>query len=229
MGAENNSTTNNTTSTEGTQQGASAQDNNQAQNQNNNQSQGNNSNSGSTDTGAKTYTQAELDALIEGRLARERKKYQQQNNANAGQQGHATDNNAGTGTTTTVEVDVTEDARQQAATIIAQANQRLIQAIAQSEATKLNINPDYIADAVRLADLSAVKVNDDGTVDTKSITTALEAVLTRMPVLKATTETPAGGFKVGGQGGNGNNPNGWTSNNAAKNSGETKRWNKNRY
>lgn len=228
MGADNTNATTNTTNTEGAQQGASAQDNNQAQNQNNNQSQGNNSNSGSTDNGAKMYTQAELDALIEGRLARERKKYQQQNNANAGQ-GQTTDANAGAGTTQTVEVDVTEDARQQAATIIAQANQRLVHAIAQSEATKLNINPDYIADAVRLADLSAVKVNDDGTVDTKSITAALEAVLTRMPVLKATTETPAGGFKVGGQGGNGNNTNGWTDNNAAKNSGETKRWNKNRY
>lgn len=228
MGADNTNATTNTTNTEGAQQGASAQDNNQAQNQNNNQSQSNNSNSGSTDSGAKTYTQAELDALIEGRLARERKKYQQQNNANAGQQGQSTDNNAGNGTTQTVEVDVTEDARQQAATIIAQANQRLIHAIAQSEATKLNINPDYIADAVRLADLSAVKVNDDGTVDIKSITTALEAVITRMPVLKATTEAPAGGFKVGGQGGNGNSNNGWTGS-TAKNPGETKRWNKNRY
>ena len=83
---------------------------------------------------------------------------------------------------------------------------------------------EYIADAVRLADLSAVKVADDGTVDTKSITAALEAVLTRMPVLKATTEAPAGGFKVGGQGGN-TQSNGWTS---TKGSGETKRWNKNR-
>lgn len=224
MGADNNATTT-TTTTDGAQGAAQDNQNNQAQNQNNNQS-GNNS--GSTDTGAKTYTQAELDALIESRLARERKKYQQQNNANAGNQAQATDNNAGTGTTTTVEVDVTEDARQQAQAIIAQANQRLIQAIAQSEATKLNINPDYVADAVRLADLSAVKVNDDGTVDTKSITTALEAVITRMPILKAATETPAGGFRVGGQGGNAQT-NGWTNGNATKNSGETKRWNKNRY
>lgn len=172
--------------------------------------------------GEKLFTQAELDAKIAERLARERKKYQQSNNA-ANQQN--TDEGGSAQGTPTVEVDVTEDARNQAAAIIAQANQRLIQAIAQSEATKLNINPDYIADAVRLADLSAVKVNDDGTVDTKSITAALEAVLTRMPVLKATTETPAGGFKVGGQGGNAQN-NGWANNSKA--SGETKRWNKNR-
>ena len=180
------------------------------------------SNSQSTAETGKTFTQAEVDALIEKRLARERKKLQQQS---AAQQTTDEGVSAAESIPTTVEVDVTEDARNQAAAIIAQANQRLIQAIAQSEATKLNINPDYIADAVRLADLSAVKVNDDGTVDSKSITAALEAVLTRMPVLKATSEAPAGGFKVGGQGGN-NQSNGWTNN--PKASGETKRWNKNR-
>ena len=57
---------------------------------------------------------------------------------------------------------------------------------------------------------------------------ALEAVLERMPVLKAATDTPAGGFKVGGQGSNSGSTNGWNNGNAAKNSGETKRWNKNR-
>ena len=207
---ENNQATN----TETTEVNGAAQENNQAQEQ-----QGNNSQS--TAGAEKTFTQAEVDALIEKRLARERKKYQQTNNG--AQQN--TDESAAQGTTT-VEVDVTEDARNQAAVIIAQANQRLIQAIAQSEATKLNINPDYVADAVRLADLSAVKVNDDGTVDTKSVTTALEAVLKRMPILKATTETPTGGFKVGGQGGNAQS-NGWANN--SKTSGETKRWNKNRY
>jgi hypothetical protein len=206
---ENNQATN----TENTQE-----NNNQAQNQ---QQEGNNSQS-TAGNEAKTFTQAEVDAMIKERLARERKKYQQ-TNATAQQ---STDEGAtAQGTPTTVEVDVTEDARNQANAIIAQANQRLIQALAQSEATKLNINPDYIADAVRLADLSAVKVADDGTVDTKSITAALEAVLTRMPVLKATAEAPAGGFKVGGQGGN-NQSNGWANNTKA--SGETKRWNKNR-
>lgn len=209
--AEANATTN----TEGTE--GAVQEGNQAQNQ----TEGNNSTSTAGDQGAKLYTQAEIDNLIEGRLARERKKYNQQ-------QGQTQVTEEGTTpVATTVEVDVTEDARQQAAVIIAQANQRLIQAIAQSEATKLNINPDYVADAVRLADLSSVTVNDDGTVDTKSITAALEAVLTRMPVLKAATETPVGGFKVGGQGGN-TQTNGWKSQ-ASKNPGETKRWNKNRY
>lgn len=210
---ENN---NQTATTEGTQ--GTTQENNQGQAQ----AGGDSSNSSAGDKGAKTFTQAEVDIMIKERLARERKKYQQQPPATE----QTATEGAGTGTTT-VEVDVTEDARQQAAVIIAQANQRLIQAIAQSEATKLNINPEYIADAVRLADLSKVKVNDDGTVDSKSITEALEAVLTRMPVLKAATETPAGGFRVGGQGGN-NQSNGWN-NNSGKSSGETKRWNKNRY
>lgn len=207
---------NQTTTTEGTVDNGAAQGN-----QATGQTEG--TNTQSTAGSEKTFTQAEVNALIEKRLARERKKWQQTGD-NTAQQG--TDEGTAAQGTTTVEVDVTEDARNQANAIIAQANQRLIQALAQSEATKLNINPDYIADAVRLADLSAVKVNDDGTVDTKSITTALEAVLTRMPVLKATTETPTGGFKVGGQGGNAQS-NGWANNSKA--SGETKRWNKNRY
>lgn len=217
MGEENNNQTNGTEGTSG-----AAQDNNQGNNQNST------GDAGSSNSGVKTFTQAEVDAMIEKRLARERKKFQNQgsNPVQEGQQGQTADN-TGAGTTQ-VEVDVTEDARQQAAAIIAQANQRLIQAIAQSEATKLNINPSYVADAVRLADLSKVTVNEDGTVDTKSVTTALEAVLERMPVLKTATEAPAGGFKVGGQGGNNNTANGWN-NNAQKGSGETKRWNKNRY
>ena len=223
MGAENNSTTA-TTATEGTEAGATQGTQAQEQTENNN------ANSTAGNTGEKLFTQADLDAKIAERLARERKKYENaQAQAQAATQAEATTDEGGAAPVQQVEVDVTEDARQQAAAIIAQANQRLIQAIAQSEATKLNINPDYVADAVRLADLSNVKVNDDGTVDTKSITTALEAVLERMPVLKATTEAPAGGFKVGGQGGNNTQTNGWANGNAAKNSGDSKRWNKNRY
>ena len=195
---------------------AGAQENNQAQNH----QEGNAAQSAAGSE--KTFTQAEVDAMIKERLARERKKYNQSNNA---AQQQSTEEGATAQGTTTVEVDVTEDARNQAAAIIAQANQRLIQAIAQSEATKLSINPDYIADAVRLADLSTVKVNDDGTVDSKSIAAALEKVLERMPVLKILPDTPAGGFKVGGQGGN-NQSNGWANNTKA--SGDTKRWNKNR-
>lgn len=215
--AEENNTTNTNES------GTSAEENNQG---NNTQSEGQaNNGTAQQNSGAKVYTQDEIDAMIEKRLARERKKYQSQQNSNTAE---SSTENTVTGTTQTVEVDVTEDARTQAAAIIAQANQRLIQAIAQTEAAKLNINPDYIADAVKLADLSTVKVGEDGTVDSKSIVTALEAVVNRMPVLKATTETPAGnGFKVGGQGGTKSQTNGWGS--TSKNSGEVKRWNKNRY
>lgn len=215
MAEEMNNQTNGTEGTEG-----AAQENNQAQGQ----TEGN----GSNNT-VKTFTQAEVDAMIKERLARERKKFQTQgtNNTAQGSTEGQTANTEGNGTTQ-VEVDVTDEARQQAAAIIAQANQRLIQSVAQAEATKLGINPDYIVDAVRLADLSKVTVNDDGTVDTKSVTTALEAVLERVPVFKAAAEAPAGGFKVGGQGGNNQTNNGWN-NNATKNSGETKRWNKNRY
>lgn len=203
--AENTNNTVETNTTEGTQ-GAAQETNNQAQGQ----------------AAERTFTQAEVDAMIGERLARERRKQQQ-----PAAQAPATEGTDVGTAPAVVEVDVTEDARKQANAIIAKANQRLIQAIAQSEATKLNINPDYIADAVRLADLSAVTVSEDGTVDTKSVTAALEAVLTRMPVLKAAAETPAGGFKVGGQGGNNAQSNGWNTGN--KPSGETKRWNKNRY
>ena len=211
--AETNTVT--TTATEGAE--GTAQENNQAQSQNEG-----NASSSSAGSQEKLFTQSEVDTMIRERLARERRR---QNNTPA--QAQTTEPTVESAPTV-VEVDVTEEARKQAETIIAQANQRLIQAIAQSEATKLNINPDYVADAVRLADLSAVKVNADGTVDSKSITTALEAVLTRMPVLKASTEAPAGGFKVGAQGGNNTQSNGW-SNPSSKGNGETKRWNKNRH
>lgn len=213
MAEEMNNQTNGTEGAENT-----AQENNQAQGTENTPPAG---------EVAKTYTQKQLNDLIESRLARERKKYQKTTPVGEDTQEQTPTNTGVEGAPTTVEVSVTEEARQQAAAIIAQANQRLIQAIAQSEATKLNINPDYIADAVRLADLSQVKVNDDGTVDIKSVTTALEAVLTRMPVLKAVSDAPAGGFKVGAQGGNNTQSNGW--NGSTSKAGETKRWNRNRY
>lgn len=219
--------TNAATGTEGTQGAAQGSNQTQTGTQTQQTGESNPTQAAADNKGEKLFTQADLDAKIAERLARERKKYQNQP-AGAAQEQTPPATEGAAGTATTVNVDVTEDARQQATAIIAQANQRMIQAIAHTEATKLNIHPDYIVDAVKLADLSGVQVAEDGTVDTKSITTALEAVLTRIPVLKAAAEAPTGGFKVGGQGGNSSKTNGWGNGNASK-TGETKRWNKNRY
>lgn len=169
----------------------------------------------------KTFTQAEVDAMIEKRLSRERAKQIKTPPAQAidpAQQQIQTPQVDG-------DIAVSEEAKAQASAIIAQANQRLIAAVAQGIAAKLGINPDYSQDVLKLADLSKVTVGDDGTIDEKSITAELDGVLKRMPMLKLQQET-SGGFKVGGQGNtSGQQPNTWASSGQVS----SKKWNKNKH
>ena len=118
----------------------------------------------------------------------------------------------------------------QAQQLIAQANQRLVEATAQTEAVKLGVDPKYIADAVKLCDLSKIAVGEDGSVDANLVSKALDEVLKRVPVFKVTADS-AGGFRVGGQGMPAPSANGW-GNNQNQSQGQTqgmpapKSWNR---
>jgi hypothetical protein len=119
----------------------------------------------------------------------------------------------------------TLQAKADAEKLIATANQRLVEAAARSEAIGLGIDPKYIADAVRLADLSKIEVGETGDIDAKLIAKALDDVIKRVPVFKMTQEN-SGGFRVGGQQQNPPNSSGWQNNQVQGTQIAGKSWNR---
>lgn len=137
----------------------------------------------------KKFTQADIDKAIKDRLAREKQKFQKQ----LDDLKKTADTDGGDSGTEEVKTDVDD----KSATLLAQANKRLLEATATTEAVKLGVDPKYVGDVVKLANLSAVEVGEDGDIDASKISKEIDEVLKRLPMLKTTAEN-AGGFKVGG-------------------------------
>lgn len=179
---------------------------------------------GGTDktTSDKTHTQADVDKAVKDRVSREQKKYQKMiddmKKTMGGEEGAGTPPADGT--------EGADPAIQKATAQMLMANTRLIQATALSEAIKLGVDPKYTADVVRLAEMSAIEVAEDGTMDTAAISKAIDEVIKRVPVFKLSAEG-AGGFKVGGEGQKGSGTkSGWGSPQKADNVvAGNKRWN----
>ena len=129
-------------------------------------------------------TQEELDALIEKRLARERKKM------NSQQQGQTPPAQTATQTQTTQQT-ATPPAVDPALQATQQEN---LLWKAQMSAIKDGINPSVVEDAVYLALREA---ESKGEVDEDGIKDALKSVLKRHPEWGAKKENKDGGFKVG--------------------------------
>lgn len=148
--------------------------------------------------GAKTMTQAEIDAMIEKRLARARKQWEsEQEEARKKEQMSAEERLKAE----------KEEAERRAQEVQAAANQRLINAEARVQAVTLGIKPERIAYALKLADLSGVEVDGQGNPDAAAIKAALEAVLNDLPELKGTQAPGKSGSEfTGGGGGIDRNP-----------------------
>lgn len=125
--------------------------------------------------GGKTFTQEDLDRLIQQRLQRERKKWEQQLEEER--------KKAAMTEAERLKAEK-EEAERRAQEAQASANQRLINAEARVQAVTLGIRPERVAYALKLADLSAVDVDDSGNPDEAAIKAALEAVLKDLPELK---------------------------------------------
>ena len=84
--------------------------------------------------------------------------------------------------------------------IMVQANTRLIRSEATMQALSMQIRPDRVEHVIRLADLSAVGMDEHGQPDKAAISAALEAVVSTTPEFKATSgadEEGKPGFKIG--------------------------------
>lgn len=85
-----------------------------------------------------------------------------------------------------------EQLAQEAAGRVEAAKQTLKQMSAKSAAAQLGIKPERVEYAIRLADLSGIKVDDSMTVDQEAVQSALKAVLEVVPELAGTVvSTPA--------------------------------------
>lgn len=124
--------------------------------------------------GEAKFTQADLDAKIEARLARERKEFTKQLEAERAKSGLS---------------DVerlkkeAEEAKTAANTVLKSANGRVAMAKAEAIAATLGVREALIPKIVKLAadDLLEVKFDDDGRPDANAIQAAIKAVIKDMP------------------------------------------------
>ena len=116
---------------------------------------------GNQPEGERTFTQAELDALIRDRLARERSKYADYDDLKSKAEKYAEYQEAQKSELQKAQeaADKAERAKQEA---LGRANERLIRAEFIAAASQLQVK--HPADAFALADRNAIEVAEDGTV-----------------------------------------------------------------
>lgn len=134
-------------------------------------------------------TQDQVDKLIEKRLARAKRKWEEDAEAARRREQMSAEERLKA---------EKEEAEKRAAERVDAANKRAIQAEAKVQAAALGIRPERIAHALRLADLSGVDVDDAGEPDAKTIKTALESVVKDLPELKGSGAGRNGGEFSGG-------------------------------
>ena len=91
-----------------------------------------------------------------------------------------------------------EEAESKLTTAEKSANARIISAEAKGVARDLGVSKESIPYVLKLADLSAVKVDANGEPDSKDLEAAINKVLADVPALKGTES--ASGFKAGADG-----------------------------
>lgn len=166
----------------------------------------------------KTFTQEELDKIVNQRLDREKKKQEKALEDLKKQ--------LGAGGDTPPKGDASQEPNeeaQKAAAALQKANQLFVQASAVAEAVKLGADPKYTQEVIKLANLSEITVGENGEVDAAAVSKALDEVLKRIPAFKLSAENNSG-FRVGGDGsaGSGAGKDSWKSSEPTKKN----RWNR---
>lgn len=146
----------------------------------------------------KTFTQAELDAIIAKRVAAAEKSTADRIKTEAD----------------TAKLDETdrlklekEESDRKATEARAAADVRVLAAEARVQAMALGVKPERLEHVLRLADLSAITVGDDGNVPADDVKKAVSVVLAEIPELKG---TGSGSQQSGGDFGGSNGKKVWT-------------------
>lgn len=157
----------------------------------------------------KSFTQAELDALIADRLGRERKKFADYDDIKtkltALEQAEEERRKADLSETERLQAEKAaaekkaQEAEDGKTAAVTAANQRLINAEFKSIARDKNVPADRLAAALKLADLTGAKVDDEGNVT--GVAEAVDALLAENAYLAAETKPKEIGKPSGGDGG----------------------------
>lgn len=136
----------------------------------------------------KQFSQTDLDAAIEKRLARERKKWERESKQQTTKQPPAAEEG-------------TKQEKDDGAEKLSKANAHLVKSEAKAAAIAVGVKPEKVPYVVKLADLDGIDVDEDDGPDTEAIKKAIDKVLKDMPELKAAQETGKGaGFQIGADG-----------------------------
>ncbi|MEK5418226.1 phage scaffolding protein [Paenibacillus sp. FSL L8-0708] len=152
----------------------------------------------------KTFTQADLDRIVADRLARDRKGREDYDSLKmkltALEQAEAEREAAKLSDTERLEAEkatalaAAESAKTERDKVLTTANQRIINAEFKSLAREANVPADRVAAALKLADLSAVTVDDEG--NAVGVKEAVEALIVAEPYLANTVGS--GNRQIGG-------------------------------
>ena len=152
---------------------------------------GDGNSTGNDDRGGKRlFTQEELEAKLAKRLARERRKWEQQLEEER--------KKAAMTEAERLRAEK-EEAERRAQAAIEAANQRAIRAEARVQAAALGVRPERLDYVLRLLDLSEIEVGEDGTPDAGAIKQAVEQLLRDLPELKGSTGSVGTGTNPGSQ------------------------------
>lgn len=143
------------------------------------------------DEAPKTFTQDELDRIVTERIGRERKKYgdydELKTKLTEFEKAEEDRKKSELSVTERLEAEkaealkLAEEAQADRDRTLTAANQRLIKAEFRAKARELNVRADALDDALQLADLSAVNVDEDG--NAVGVEDVVKALLTNKPYL----------------------------------------------
>ena len=133
----------------------------------------------------KTFTQSEVDEMIEKRLNRERKKFEKETKKLEESQKEADDS------------ETIKTLRE----TIKKQNEKLVRGEAEKIAKQMNIDDDFLEAALNLADFSQIDLENSSDIDADDITDIVKAVIDKYPrfvkQVAATEDTNKGFIKTG--------------------------------
>jgi hypothetical protein len=144
--------------------------------------------------GDKTFTQAELDEIINKRLGRERTKLRSEIEAEQAEKARQAQ---------MTEVEKLKSAKDQAEanaqTATKAANARIVKAEAKVLAAQLGVDPKFVGDVIALSGIKGDELGEDGEPDKTALTASINAVLKDRPFYKAGSgNVTAAGRDIGG-------------------------------
>ena len=131
----------------------------------------------------KLFTQAELDAAIEKRLQREKKKAEKEA-AKIAEEAKAKDDSE--------EIKTLKE-------LLKAKDKRIIKHESEKVAKEIGIDDDFIEAALALADFSEIELDNNGEVDADELKEALKSVIDKYPKFLAKKEETKGFIKAGAE------------------------------